>query len=251
MVLNNRWAQKMTPAYPHPGDSTAVPLNLKYRLGKLKGMGLLSGIWLDCGCANGGYTEALIDYGAERAIGIDPDPNRVAEAKRRQTHLSKTEYHTLVDRFPFPDASFDGVLLNEVLEHVDDEMATLREIRRVLQPTGHLAVMSPNRWFPFEGHGARILGHDFGFPFPFLPWLPRRLALRFMTARNYWPYELRSIVKRAGFEIVLTGNILPVLEQYPWFPKMLIHFYQQSIPILEKTPLRRFGVSTLVVGRPA
>jgi SAM-dependent methyltransferase len=122
------------PAYPHSGDSTAVPLNLKYRLGKLKAMDLLSGVWLDCGCANGGYTEALIDYGAERATGIDPDPNRIAEAKGCQIHADKTEYYILIDRFPFPDESFDGVLLDEVLEHVDDETATLREIRRVVRP---------------------------------------------------------------------------------------------------------------------
>jgi hypothetical protein len=44
--------------------------------------------------------------------------------------------------------------------------------------------MSPNRWFPFEGHGMRFLGRDFGFPIPFLPWLPNALSSRVMTARN-------------------------------------------------------------------
>src|SRR4051812_45501937 len=64
----------------------------------------------------------------------------------------------------FEDQSFDGVLLNEVLEHIADEAASSSEIRRVLRPYGFLAAISPNRWFPFEGHGMRLFGHDLGFP---------------------------------------------------------------------------------------
>ena len=63
---------RTAPGHPHPGGSTAFGTNVSYRLGKLKDMGLLKGVWLDCGCAEGGYTEALVVWGAERAIGVDP-----------------------------------------------------------------------------------------------------------------------------------------------------------------------------------
>lgn len=243
---------RTAPRHPHPGSSTAIGSNVAYRLGKLKELGLLHGVWLDCGCADGGYTEALVAWGAEKAIGVDPEQSRIDEAKARNQTGSRAgrdavEYHCCTDNFPLPDSSVDAALLNEVLEHVADEAATLREILRVLRPGGHLVVMSPNRWFPFEGHGMRLLGRDFGFPIPLLPWLPSSWTARAMAARNYWPHELRNVVAAAGFEIKKVDYVLPVFELYRWLPKSVISAYRRLMPQIEKTPLRKFGVSTLIV----
>jgi SAM-dependent methyltransferase len=239
---------RTAPRYPHPGDSTAIGTNVSYRLGKLKRLGLIQGVWLDCGCANGGYTEALIAWGAEKAIGIDPEPSGIAAAIAKKS--AATEYHCFTDHFPLDDRSVDGVLLNEVLEHVADEAATLREIHRVLKPGGRLVVMSPNRWFPFEGHGMRFFGRSFGYPIPFLPWLPSRLSARVMSARNYWPNELRKIVAAAGFDVLMIDYVMPVFNRYQWLPRTVISAYRHLLPLIEKTPLRKFGVSTLIVGTP-
>ncbi|WP_439923020.1 class I SAM-dependent methyltransferase [Nitrobacter sp. JJSN] len=246
---------RTAPRYPHPGSSTAIGSNVAYRLGKLKDLGLLHGVWLDCGCANGGYTEALVAWGAQKAIGVDPEQSRIDEANaRKQANREEpirpqdaVEYYCCTDNFPLPDASVDAALLNEVLEHVTDEAATLREILRVLRPGGHLVVMSPNRWFPFEGHGMRLLGRDFGFPIPLLPWLPSSWTAHAMAARNYWPHELRNIVATAGFEIQKVDYVLPVFELYRWLPASVISAYRRLMPQIEKTPLRKFGVSTLIV----
>ncbi len=64
-----------------PGSSTAVQSNITYRLGKLRDLGLLKGEWLDCGCADGGYTVAMVDLGAERAIGVDALEERIVQAR--------------------------------------------------------------------------------------------------------------------------------------------------------------------------
>src|SRR5256886_11821492 len=48
---------------------------------------------------------------------------------------------------PFSDAVFDRVVAAEVLEHIDDDQAALREIARVLRPGGLLAVTVP-AWLP-------------------------------------------------------------------------------------------------------
>lgn len=48
-----------------------------------------------------------------------------------------------VTRLPFEDGSFDAVLCSHVLEHVRDEPAALRELRRVLRPGGWAAIMLP------------------------------------------------------------------------------------------------------------
>jgi SAM-dependent methyltransferase len=43
-----------------------------------------------------------------------------------------------VEAIPYPDASVDGILFNGVFERVDDPMQAMRELRRVLKPTGAL-----------------------------------------------------------------------------------------------------------------
>jgi SAM-dependent methyltransferase len=242
------------PGHPGPGGSTAAATNLHYRLAKLRDQGILRGVWLDCGCADGSYTAALAQRGADGVVGVDIDPDRVARARR--AHLAAAApvgfCCAASEALPFPIGSFDGVLMNEVLEHVGDEAATLAEIRRVLRPGGYLALMSPNRWFPFEGHGMRLFGREFPFPVPLLPWLPQRIMLRFMHARNYWPSELAGLVRRAGLEVVAVAPVLPVFEFYPWLPGRVIQAYRAKLPTLERTPLvRRFGVSTFVLGRKA
>ncbi len=234
-----------------PGCSTAVPSNVTYRLAKIRDLGLLKGEWLDCGCADGGYTVALVDLGAARAVGVDALEERIVLAhERERSHPAVRFLHASAEALPFNEASFDGVLLNEVLEHVADEVQTLREIHRVLRPGGHLIVMSPNRWFPFEGHGMHIGQHLFWFPVPLLPWLPSRISQRFMHARNYWPHELRDVVRNEGFVIRTAGFVWPVFEVYPWLPYPVIHQYRKLVPVLERAPfIRRFGVSIFIVAQ--
>ena len=251
LVWNGASAARM-PRYLEPGASTAVESNVSYRLSKLRERGVLHGAWLDCGCSSGGYTTALARRGADEVIGVDLEADRItrAQANRPPDLMNVSFSCASSEELPFHDERFDGVLLNEVLEHVGDERATLAEIRRVLRPGGVLAVMSPNRYFPFEGHGMRLGGRSINVPIPFLPWLPSALAMRCMRARNYWPAELRDLVRRAGFEILTTESVFPVFEVYPWLPKPVVRRYREAVPRLETLPLvRRFGVSTFVLGR--
>lgn len=50
-------------------------------------------------------------------------------------------------KLPFPDASFDRIVVSEVLEHIDDDAGVLAEIHRVLRPGGIVAATVP-AWFP-------------------------------------------------------------------------------------------------------
>jgi hypothetical protein len=87
---------------------------------------------------------------------------------------------------------------------------------------------------------------------PHIPWLPDRLTRKVTVARNYWPHQLVRKVRDAGYEIVEIGYFWPVLEQYPWLPRPMIRVYQRYLERPDDVPvLRKFGLSTLVVGRKA
>jgi SAM-dependent methyltransferase len=249
--LERHFDNRMVQAFA-PGSSTAIGLNTTYRLARVQALGVLRGEWLDYGCAEGGYTAALVQRGAARAVGCDTIAERISEARR--THASNPAVSFVVapqnEPLPFPDASFDGVFMNEVLEHVTDEEFSLSELHRVLRPAGVLVVISPNRGFPFEGHGAIVGTRVLRFPVPILPWLPKAVGQRFMQARNYWPEELRRIVAARGFEVDAPRFIWPVLDLYRWLPGGMRQWYQSRITIFDQMPLvRRLGVSVFVVGR--
>jgi SAM-dependent methyltransferase len=48
---------------------------------------------------------------------------------------------------PFPDHTFDVVITSEVLEHIQDDVAAIAEMTRVLKPGGRFAATVPS-WFP-------------------------------------------------------------------------------------------------------
>jgi len=56
------------------------------------------------------------------------------------------------DRWPYPDGSFDWVISNQVLEHVEDHEFVLSEVARVLKPSGRSAHLFPVRENVLEGH---------------------------------------------------------------------------------------------------
>jgi SAM-dependent methyltransferase len=234
------------------GCSTAFPFNVQYRLGRIAQY-VNGGDWLDYGCADGGYTQALLDSGARTATGIDVDADRVEAARKAHPdipfYVRQNEGLPHTDN-PYADHLFDGVFMNEVFEHVADEQETLREVHRLLKPGGLLIIISPNRGFPFEGHTIHIGNWSSKAPTPLIPWLPKMLTDRWVTARNYWHNELCGIIYSGGFMIVQSGFIMPVFEGYPWVPAASAEWFRRHVNRIDHLPLiRRVGVSNLVVAR--
>lgn len=233
-----------------PGLSTAFPFNVQYRIGRISCY-LENGNWLDFGCADGGYTAGLVSAGASSVTGVDVQPDRIDAA--RKAHPGIVFHLCDGERLLFSDCSFDGVFMNEVFEHVADEESTLEELYRILKPGGILIVISPNRGFPFEGHRIQIGKWSNNNPTPLIPWLPRSTTDQWVTARNYWPRELRGKIESRGFSIIETGFIMPVFEAYPWMPETVLRFFRRHVASMDRWPVvRNLGVSNLVVGyRPS
>lgn len=102
---------------------------------------------LDCGCGMGFYLMAMQQLRDLRLTGLDADADRLRYAE--QVGVRATLVEGDVEALPFADASFDRVLMSEVLEHVRDDAAALREVDRVLRPSGVLAISVPHARFPF------------------------------------------------------------------------------------------------------
>jgi ubiquinone/menaquinone biosynthesis C-methylase UbiE len=77
---------------------------------------------------------------AQQVVGVDPSARLLALAgKAERPPALELELHALdAARLPFPDASFDSVLMSWVLCSVQDVPAALAEVRRVLRPAGRV-----------------------------------------------------------------------------------------------------------------
>lgn len=97
---------------------------------------------LDVGCDDGLRTlQFAAAADAKDLYGLEPVVDRASEARSRgiQVHVGGIE-----DGLPYEDGSFDIVLSNQVIEHVHDTDAFVRECARVLAPDGTLIVSTEN-----------------------------------------------------------------------------------------------------------
>lgn len=93
---------------------------------------------LDAGCGSGRTLDELAGYGT--VSGLELSEEGVAAARRRGHEDVR---RGRVEELPWPDATFDLVTCLDVVEHTPDDRATLRELRRVTRPGGHLLVTVP------------------------------------------------------------------------------------------------------------
>jgi ubiquinone/menaquinone biosynthesis C-methylase UbiE len=102
---------------------------------------------LDYGCGSG-YGTALISEHSMDVIGVDISAEAInyAESHFEAPNLRYLQIEPAeVAPLPFADSSFDVILSFQVIEHVQDVSAYLREIDRVLAPGGTAIIATPDR----------------------------------------------------------------------------------------------------------
>jgi len=128
---------------------------------------------LDVGCGTGANLELLGEFGDAEGVDVSTD----ALAFCRQRGLERVREGE-AEKLPYDNSSFDLATGLDVVEHLDDDLAGLREMHRVLKPDGRILVFVPAFMFLW-GVQDDISNHR----------------------RRYTLKELKEAVTKAGFEV--------------------------------------------------
>lgn len=199
----------------------------------------INGRILENGCGVGMYVEHLAPFGGE-VIGLEYDFERAAEARMNSPHILNAAGEFL----PLQTSTLDLILSHEVIEHVQDDRAAIREMIRALKPGGRVVIFCPNRGYPFETHGIYWKGKYYFGNKIFVNYLPS--ALRDKLAPHVRVYSKKDLEKL--FEglpvkfikrIIIFGAYDNIISKFGSLGKTL----RGVLQFLEKTPLKLFGLS--------
>lgn len=103
---------------------------------------------LDVGCGTGGNLSMLAKFGSVVGSEYDPEAARMA-AERGVAEIVQSG---LPDQMPFADGQFQLITLLDVLEHIDEDQASLETLTNLLSPGGHLVMTVPAFQFLWGAH---------------------------------------------------------------------------------------------------
>jgi SAM-dependent methyltransferase len=101
---------------------------------------------VDVGCATGQLDRLLARAGYD-VTGVEPDPVLRERFRAEADGVGPGRLDVVegtAERLPFDDASIRAAVITEVLEHVDDPVASVRQLARVIEPGGTLCVSVPS-----------------------------------------------------------------------------------------------------------
>lgn len=99
--------------------------------------------------------------------------------KTREKAISRVRAH--VEHLPFPDESFDRVLVVDALHHFCDQQEAIEDLLRVLKPGGRLVIEEPD----FNHKGVKLLA------------LAEKMLL--MRSHFYAPEQIRDMIVSYGY----------------------------------------------------
>jgi ubiquinone/menaquinone biosynthesis C-methylase UbiE len=156
---------------------------------------LRSGMRLvDCGCGTGSITADLAEIVAPgEVVGIDMRESDLDHGRElaHERGLPNLEFKTAsIYELPFPDGSFDAAFASNVLMHLGDPLAALKEMRRVLKPGGVVGIADTARFRvaraptnalldAWDALGPRVMAHNGGSP--------------------HYSFGQRALLRQAGF----------------------------------------------------
>jgi SAM-dependent methyltransferase len=208
------------------GHRDGLTRNLsRYRFAVAQGA---RGRGLDIGCGRG-YGFDFLRGPCAPCDGLDVAAPLIEEARANYPDVTFTAQSA--EALPYPDGVFDTITSFEVIEHVQDDHAFLREIRRVAAPGALVCLSTPNRLVASGG---------------------REKPLNRFHVREYLGEEFRALLAGTFGQVAIYGqtdsppgrpsqpglgsrliNLLPVRLKY-----LLPHYVQDYFSVLLRPPLR-------------
>lgn len=194
---------------------------------------------LDLGCGEGRHVHGLHMRGGLDVVGVDLDEASLQKAQEGLATLPQRAaddpYETRflpgnATALDFEDDAFDAVICSEVLEHLPDYDAALKEIRRVLKPGGRLCITVPHAW-------------------------PERICWRLAPPPDGYPFQpgghirifdevdLRYSIERRGFSLIRRHHAHGIHSPY-WWLKCAVWSRRDAHPLV--TAYHRFLVWDLM-----
>jgi ubiquinone/menaquinone biosynthesis C-methylase UbiE len=181
---------------------------------------------VDLGCGSGTFTHLLQRAGYD-CVGLDISGKLLDVGHRKHPGIQFLQGD--IERLPFADASFDGVLLSGVVHHFPDASRCAAEVFRILRPQGRFVAFDPNRMNPFM-------------------WLYRDPTSPFYSSlgvtsneRPVLAHQVAAVFERAGFDVsshflsglayryVASARARLVLPIYNWVDATVF-----GLPIMER-----------------
>lgn len=149
---------------------------------------------LDVGCGTGANAIAFARVAETTGIDTSVDALHFCQS-RGMSSVALSPVETL----PFAESTFDAVTALDVLEHTDDDLHALREIRRVCSKSGLLLVTVPAYGFLWSEHDEAL-----------------------KHRRRYTSSELRNKLTITGFDVIRTSYFITTL----FFPILALRLWQ-------------------------
>lgn len=150
---------------------------------------------LEVGCGSTGY---IFFFGAKDGVGVDPLADHYAELFPAWYGRVRT-IAAAGENLPFPDASFDVVLCDNVIDHAEAPAQIVRELARVLAPGG-LLYLTVHVHHPFYRAAAALHAgwRALGLPFEITPFADHTVHLTLHDARALFDgLHLRPVAETA------------------------------------------------------
>jgi len=195
-------------------------------------------ICTDIGCNTGEISIQLAPH-LKAIFGIDNETKYIHTALN--FNKNNNAFFSVADacHIPFPDETFDLVICAQVYEHLSEPSLLVKEIWRILRPTGVCFFSGPNRYSLIEEH----------YWLPFLSWLPRSISNRYLNVfrhiseyninpKSYWQllsiweqfdindYSIKLIKKPTKYSTVFQ------LKRLSWISKLPEWILELFVPLI-------------------
>lgn len=173
----------------------------------------------------------ILSVGAQKmgyeVVALDRNPDRFSRVLK-ENQLQTVAFDLALGTLPFEDATFDVLVMNEVLEHLNLNLSKLfKELLRVLRPEGVLMLSTPNLRSAMGFYNFMFRGIAYSCAKDLFEEYAKEETLGHMGhVREYTPREVIGFLKKTGFEVselryrgrfsskILVDRVFPKLKPY-------------------------------------